>query len=113
MWALKFKAREPGNLFEERTKKFKVTLYFYSQNYYEEKGKLHFIASGILGGEEKDKKIFLKDLRKDKKVTFLESHKDFLICIYAESIKGKRAAVQVAYNPRLIFLKPAIIDKEI
>ena len=112
MWALKFKAREQGNLIEERTKRFKIILYFYSQNYYEEKGKFHFIASGIIEGEEKNKKEFLKDLKKDKKVTFLESHKDFLICIYSEPKKGSRAAVKVAYNPRLIFIKPAIIDKE-
>lgn len=112
MWTLKIKVREKWNIYNKRTVKFKVKIYFYSQNYYEERGKLYFVASGIVEGEEKQKRRFFLDLKKDKKVSNLEWNNDFFICIYSESKKGLRVkALKVAYNPKLIFLKPSIIDE--
>ncbi len=112
MWTLKIKVREKWNIYNERTAKYKVKLYFYSQNHYEEKGKLYFIASGIIQGEEKQKRNFFLDLKKDKKVVNLEWNNDFFIAVYSEHKTNLRAeAVRIAYNPRLIFLKPVIIDE--
>ncbi len=112
MWALNIKVREKWNIYNERTSKFKVKLYFYSQNYYEEKGKIYFVASGIAAGDESRKKKFFSDLKKDKKVVDLEWNNDFFICIYSEFKNVNRAnAVKVAYNPKFIFLKPVIIDE--
>ena len=113
MWALNIKVREKWNIYNERALKFKVRLYFYSQNYYEEKGKIYFVASGIIEGEENRKRRFFSDLRRDKKVVNLEWNNDFFICTYSERKNGKRSkVVKVAYNPKLIFLKPVIIDTE-
>ena len=81
MWQLKIKAREKWNLYNSRAVKFGVTLYFYSQNYYEEKNKLYFIASGVVDGDEKSRNKFLKDLEKDVKVKHLEWKNDFFKCI--------------------------------
>ena len=47
MWVLKIKGREKGNIYEERAIKFKVRIYFYSHNYYEEKDKIFFVGSGL------------------------------------------------------------------
>jgi len=113
MWTLKIKVREKWNIYNERTVKFKVKLYFYSQNHYEENGKLLFIASGIIQGEEKHKQEFFKDLKKDKKLESLEWNNDFFIAVYSEHKTSSRSeAVRIAYNPRLVFLKPVIIDDE-
>jgi predicted DNA binding protein len=113
MWTLKIKVREKWNIYNERTKKFKVKLYFYSQNHYEEKGRIHFVASGIIQGEEKQKRKFFSDLKRDKKLKSLEWNKDFFIAVYSEPKKSLRSkSVRIAYNPRLIFLKPVIIDEE-
>lgn len=113
MWTLKIKVREKWNIYNERTTKFKVKLYFYSQNHYEEKGKIYFVASGIIQGEERQKKKFFSDLNKDKKIVSLEWNNDFFIAVYSEKRTNLRSeAVKIAYNPRLIFLKPVIIDEE-
>ncbi|MBI4116248.1 helix-turn-helix domain-containing protein [Candidatus Pacearchaeota archaeon] len=113
MWALNIKVREKWNIYNERASKFKVKLYFYSQNYYEEKGKIYFVASGIVEGEENNKKRFFSSLKRDKKVVNLEWNNDFFICTYSEGKNSKRSkAVKAAYNPKLIFLKPVIIDEE-
>ena len=112
MWVLKIKGREKGNIYEEKTLKHKVKIYFYSHNYYEDGNKVFLIGSGIIEGKEENKMTFLEDLKKDKKVTYFESNGDYFICIYTEekhSVRGK--AIKASYNPLYIFLKPAIIDE--
>ncbi len=112
MWAIDIKVREKWNIYNKRTAKFRVKLYVYSQNYYEERKRMYFAASGIIGGEEDQKRKFFLDLKKDKKVVNLEWNNDFFICVYSEQKTSTRAkAVKVAYNPRLVFIKPAIIDE--
>ncbi|RJQ18107.1 hypothetical protein C4573_00085 [Candidatus Woesearchaeota archaeon] len=113
MWTLKIKVREKWNIYNERTAKFQVRLYFYSQNNYEEKGKLYFVASGMIQGEEKQKKQFFLDLKKDKRIVNAELHNDFFITAYAECKTNARSeAAKIAYNPRLIFIKPVVIDED-
>jgi len=107
MWCLKIRAKEKNAIYSGRAQKFCVDLFFYSQNYYIDKGLIHFVGSGVLQGAEKNKSNFLKDLQADKRVKFLESSKDFFSCVYAEETSATRArAVKVAYDPRIIFLKP-------
>ncbi|MFA5797561.1 MAG: helix-turn-helix domain-containing protein [Candidatus Woesearchaeota archaeon] len=113
MWALKIKARERWNVYNSRTKKFKVKVYSYSQNYYEEKGKYFYVGSGIVVGPEKNKKAFFADFKKDPKVEVFEINDDYFTCIYSELKSAARAEiVKIAYNPRLIFPKPVITDEE-
>ena len=113
MWTLKIKVREKWNIYNERTVKFKVKLYVYSQNHYEEKGRIYFVASGIIQGEEKQKRNFFLDLKKDKKLESLEWNNDFFIAVYSEHKTSLRSeAVRIAYNPRLLFIKPIVIDEE-
>jgi len=112
MWSLKFRAIEKWNPYNKRCLKFSVKIYFYSHNYYEKDNKLFFVGSGILEGKEKNKEKFLLDLKKDKKVSFLEFNKGFFTCIYSELKTAERSEkVLVAYNSKLIFLKPAIFDE--
>lgn len=113
MWQLKIRVREKWNIYNSRTIKFGINLYVYSHNNYEEGGKLFFIALGIADGDKKQINKFFRDLKKDSKVKYLEWKDNFFICIYSEVKTAKRAkAVIIAYNPKLIFLKPTIIDKE-
>lgn len=110
MWTLKISAREKGNLFQERTIKYDVRIYFYSNNYYKKNSKIFFVGSGIIEGQPINKRKFFKDLKKDKRVSFLEHNKDFFIYTYSENETSERAkAVKAAYNPQLIFLKPTVI----
>lgn len=113
MWALRIKVREKWNIYNSRTKKFKVKIYFYSHNYYEKGNKIFYVGSGLVTGKEENIKSFFSDLKKDPKTEFIEVNKDFFTCTYAEQKTSARAeVVKVAYNPRIIFLKPAIIDEE-
>ncbi|MFH0870038.1 MAG: helix-turn-helix domain-containing protein [archaeon] len=88
-------------------------MFFYSQNCYEEGNKIFYSGSGLVIGSEKNRKEFFSDLKTDERVENLEINNDFFICVYSEKKTSERAeAVKIAYNPRIIFLKPVIIDEE-
>ena len=111
MWVLKIKGREKGNIYEERAIKFKVKIYFYSHNFYEEGGRVYFIGSGLVEGDEENKTAFFKDLKSDERIDNFEENNNYFICIYSESKKAIRGnALKASYNPKLIFLKPAVIE---
>jgi len=97
-------------MFQERAKKFGVYIYLISHNKYVKGGKMFFTGSGFIEGAEKDKARFLRDVKKDRKLDHFETNKDFFIFEYSESARGKRGKlVSVAYNPRIIFLKPVVV----
>jgi predicted DNA binding protein len=113
MWTLKFRAKEEWNLYNSRTVKFNVKLQFYSRNYYIKGKKIYFVNSGIVFGEEKNKKDFFLDLKKDKKIKELETNNDFFISIYCETATSERGeALKAVYNEKLTFLKPVVFDSE-
>ena len=113
MWILKFKSKEEWNIYNKRSLKFQVKILFYSRNYYVEGKKIYFVNSGVIFGEEKNKKQFFEDLKKDKKIEELEINKDFFISIYSEKETSERVkAAKTVYNRKIIFLKPAIFDEE-
>ncbi|MFT4311576.1 MAG: helix-turn-helix domain-containing protein [Candidatus Woesearchaeota archaeon] len=113
MWALKVKIREKWNPYNKRAKKFGVKLFLYSYNYYGERGKIVFVGSGIVQGSIENKKAFFTDFKKEKKLEYLEVNGDFFSCAYFEEFSSERLEkAKVAYNPRIILLKPATIDEE-
>lgn len=113
MWVLKLKAKEEWNLYNSRTIKFNVKIQFYSRNYYIKAKKIYFVGSGIVIGDEKNKKRFFADLKKDKKIKQLEINNDFFIAVYSETATATRVeALKAVYNEKLTFLKPVIFDSE-
>jgi len=113
MWVLRFKSKEKFNIYNKRTIQFNIRIYFYSQKYYIEKNKIYFINSGIISGEENNKKAFFKDLKKDKKIKDIEINNDFFVSVYSEKVAEARvSALKTIYNQKIIFLKPTIFDEE-
>jgi len=117
MWVAKLKVFDEDNIYSTKTRKFNVNMYYYLINHYIEKNYCFFIAVGLLKGDEENKKSFFKALQKEKKksktkryVVKLEIKEDFFICITAQhkNVELERY-VHTYYNPKFIFIKPAII----
>lgn len=113
MWVFKFSALEKWGIFNKRCVEFNVRLQQYGPNNYIKDGKVHFVVIGFAEGGEKNKDAFFKSLKKDKKIVYFERDGDFFFATYAEVVGGARAeAVKLAFNPRLVFLKPVIIESD-
>jgi len=113
MWVLKIMAKEEWNLYNKRTLKFKVKINFYSRSYYIRGKKIYFVGSGIVVGDEKNKKMFFEDLKKDRQIEEIEINNDFFVSVYSEKETSERVnALKSVYNSKIIFLKPVVIDKD-
>jgi predicted DNA binding protein len=113
MWVLKFKAKEEFNIYNRRAIQFKIKIHFYSQKYYLKGDNIYFINSGIVFGEEKNKKAFFKDLKKDRKIKNIEINNNFFSSVYFEKANEARtSALKTIYSQKIIFLKPTIFDSE-
>jgi len=113
MWVLKFKSKEEFNIYNKRTIQFNIKIYFYSQKYYVKKDQIYFINSGIVSGEESNKKAFFNDLKKDKKIKEIEVNNDFFVSAYSEkTVEARISALKTIYNQKIIFLKPTIFDEQ-
>lgn len=112
MWAIKIKALEKWGIFNKKCLENNVRLYFYAPNHYVKNKMVYFVVIGYIEGEQKNKDAFFRSLKKDKKLVYLERDKDFFFGTYREQEGGARTeAVRIAYNPRLVFLKPVIMEE--
>jgi len=107
MWVAKFKLKHDciiGNRCEE----FKVMDTGISFNIYKEKGKIYSPQIHTVHGEEKTIKKFLRDLKKDKRVTNLEIQGSSFFCVEVR----KEKVPSTFKTEKIIFVKPVFVDEE-
>jgi predicted DNA binding protein len=107
MWTAKISFEGKNALIGSRTLKYKVNFFAFPLSWFYEKNNVIVNATGILIGEEKNKKAFIKDLKKAERLIKLEQNKDFLILSIREA--PYTAAV---YNKDIIHLAPTQIDED-
>lgn len=105
MWVLKFRVIDKNCIWATRCKKFNIYDYQYPLGYYRKDSNLVLMMYHILNGEQNNKKDFIKDIKKDKRVKKLEIKKDFIVSLAMEK---RSRMLDLFYNPKLIFIKPAI-----
>ena len=106
MWITRIKIKHDcviGN----RCEKFGVTTTGTPFNVFVEKGVTHSPQVQTLQGDEKNVKDFIKDLKKDKRITHfeVEGNTVFFIEIRKEKIPAS------FHHTKLIFVKPVFVDK--
>jgi predicted DNA binding protein len=105
MWTCKLRILDKEDIYTPLTQKHKVELMGYPISSYKKGNKVFAISMGILRGEEKNKKNFLKDLKKDRRIDKLEIRNDF-ITIMASHPMSKELGI--FYDPEIIFIKPVV-----
>ena len=109
MWVAKFRLFSEESIYGQRVKKFNVDIYGYTLSHYPFKNKMRFISSGFLQGNPANKKAFLKDIRRDKRVIKLEKRDDFIVILTEEKIERD---LKPFYDPAIIKIKPVLIDNK-
>ncbi len=106
MWTAKISFDGSKALIGSRTLKNKVNVFAFPLSWVYEKNWIILNATGILLGEEKNKKNFIKDLKKADRLINLEFNGDFFIITIKEPPFAK-----TLYNKEIIHLAPALIDE--
>lgn len=108
MWVAKIRVKSPKYGLGGFAVKHGVTLTGYPLRHWEAKGKYsHWFVMGNISGPEQNKKTFFKDGLKQGLFTELEKNKDFFI-----GIMRVQRTTDPVFNPRVIWLKPALISSE-
>ncbi len=107
MWQAKVKFSSENTLIGSKAAKHKISLFGFPLSYYYEKEWIVVQIAGTIFGSENNKKAFLKELKKEKRVVDLELNEDFLIGIIKEPIYTKSI-----YNKDIIHISPVLISEE-
>jgi predicted DNA binding protein len=106
MWNAIFEGKHKSCILAPLCKKYNITDFVYLVNAWQNNNNFFYTESHILQGEEKSKKQFIKDLKKDKTIIKLEQKGNFIITL------NKRLAWMSIYMPlwdkRIIQSKPII-----
>lgn len=107
MWVAKIKFSSEKTLIGSKAAKHKVSLFGFPLSYYYKKEWITVQMAGTIFGSEDNKKEFLKELKKEKRVVNLEMNEDFLIGIIKEPIYAKSI-----YNKDIIHIAPVFMSEE-
>lgn len=107
MWVVKIRINGEKALIGSRAKKFKVTVSGYPISIQEKKDGIYVHIAGFISGNEKNKRDFIRDVKKDKRVLHLEYRNDFIMAQIKEPLQFK-----IIYNPSILHLEPVLIQKD-
>jgi len=105
MWVLKIKLDSDKQFVGKLAIKHKISLAHYPISTYKDKKWLYLIAAGFIFGKDKDKKSFIKDLKKQSFVVEYEFKNDFGIGIVKQPL-----FTEPLWDTRIIRLSPVIIN---
>ena len=107
MWITKLKLQHLDCPIVPRCSNFKCIVLSYPSSWYEEKGnKLATTTCFFQYGTDKDKQLFLKDLKADKRITNIEISDD--IFTYEINLGKNGQHVMLYHTKNIFFVKPVI-----
>ena len=107
MWRLKLKLDFSKQLLGGLAVKHQVSMTGYPLSYYKDDKHLYLISAGFVFGNEKNKKILFKELKKNEEVINFEKSGDFSVNITKQPL-----FTEPVYDPKIIRPSPVIINKE-
>lgn len=106
MWIAKFIIKHDCIL-GNRCEKYKIVLQGSNPSVYTQKGKIVSSSMLYMSGDPTNIDEFVEDLKKDKKIIDVERKGDMLFLLEKSDDKAVKFI-----NPKIIFTKPVIIDRE-
>jgi predicted DNA binding protein len=107
MWRLKLKLPSGNQFMGRMAVKHRVSMTGYPLSYWKDKKSLYLIAAGFMFGEEENKKLLIKDMKKQPEHVESEQNGDFIIIISRQPL-----FTSAAYSPKIIRPSPVIINKD-
>ena len=107
MWIAKFKNLHKTCIIAPLCKKYNVTDYVYLLNSWQKKNKFYYTELHFLEGEEKDKKKFIRDFKKNSTIVKFEIKGSQIFTFNYLTSKDLKKYFSV-FNPELIYIKPVV-----
>ncbi|MFH1211574.1 MAG: helix-turn-helix domain-containing protein [Candidatus Woesearchaeota archaeon] len=113
MWVARFKLKDDEDIYSPVCERYKIDLFAYTYTSFIKNNQINIVAGGILSGSEKNKKLFIQEIRKDKRVKSIEKHHDFIL-VHAQHSLSREAMAEllIFYNPGYIKVKPIHVSSD-
>jgi len=105
MWNVKFKIFNKDSIYTILTTKYDVVDYLYPVDYYKEGNGIYILGIHLLDGEESEKKKFILELKKNKKVKKIQVNGDHIITL----IKEEEHFYELLFAAKLYHISPVHI----
>ncbi len=106
MWILKLRIKHDCTI-GNRCRKFRCTSYSLSLSNWHDAKFFYTSQRHTIEGKENDVKLFLNDLKKDKRIVNLEASKNTVFFIE----KRKKGIPSSYYTPEMFFVKPVFVER--
>ena len=104
MWVLRLLLDPGKQLLGGFALRHDVSMLGYPLSYYTGKDYLYLIVSGTVFGKDKNKKSFLREMKKSPDVPHLEFSGDFGVAVLRQPLFS-----EAFYHPGIIYIKPVVI----
>ncbi|MBT3404928.1 hypothetical protein HN832_01625 [archaeon] len=105
MWVLKLKVPAKKQVLGPLVVKHKISIASYILSYYKDQKNIFLIGAGFMFGEKKNKKSFIRDIKKQPWLVNYENRGDFGIIVIKEPL-----FTEAFWNPKIIQINPIIIN---
>lgn len=105
MWAVKIEVPSQTQFLGRMAIKHQISMIGYPLSYYREKESLALNLCGMIFGEEKNKDLFIKDLRTQNELVNIQRQNDFSILTLHQPL-----ASEILWNPKILRPNPTIIN---
>lgn len=107
MWVLKLKLNSKNQFLGRLALKHQVSVTGYPLSYWKDRKWIYLVTAGFIFGDDKNKRSFIRDMKKQPELDNMESTKDFIIATTKQPLSS-----EPVYNPKIIRTKPVIINKD-
>jgi len=113
MWIAKFKLKDDEDIYSSLCEEYSVEFFAVPYTNYIKNNKINLLVGGTISGSKEDKKNFVKDIKKDKRVKNIEQHHDFILVHARHPISREaKAEIKIFYNPEYIISKPVHVASD-
>ena len=110
MWVAKFKIKHITCKLTPKCVRHKITDYVYLLNSWVKDDDFYYTELHFLQGKEKQKRLFIEEMKKDKSFAKVETRGDQILTL--NILQGAENKYSDAFDPQLIYVKPWIVNHD-
>jgi len=113
MWVAKFKLKDDEDIYSPLCKKFRIEFFAVPYTNFIKNKKINLLVGGTISGSEENKRKFIQEVKKDKRVKTVEKHHDFILVHVQHPLsRESKAEIRIFYNPQYIRVKPVHVASD-
>lgn len=113
MWIAKFRLRDDEDIYSYLCEKYNIEFFAVPYTNFIKNKKINLLVGGILEGNQENKKEFIQELVKDKRVKNVENYHDYIFVHAQHNLsRESKKEIKIFYNSQYLLVKPVRVSSE-